>query len=355
MIIVAAVVVLLLLVIWFVGMEVTYSKIRFAKQLGSGINLGNSLDATGVREYKPETTDLEYEVAWGNPKISGEQFAAIRNAGFSSVRIPVTWQDHMDKDGVVSVEWMERVNEVVDLALQEDLYVILDTHHEAWLDLEPAKAEEICDAYRRIWQQIAEQFREYDEHLLFEGMNEPRLRDSEHEWDEGTPQMRAMVNRLNEVFVDTVRQTGGNNEKRYLLICAYASNTEEEALMDLVVPDGNIIVSVHMYLPYSFCQDEDGTASWSKIEGESVMHLEEVFGNLERLYIRRHIPVVITEFGCKDKGNTAERVAWIEEYRRRANELGIPCFWWDNGSSYQLLDRDHVTWTYPEIVEALVK
>lgn len=351
---VAGVLAVVLLVIWGVGTAAADRKIRFAKQLGSGINLGNALDATGLWDYEPEAAELLYETSWGNPKITREQFAAIRQAGFASVRIPVTWEDHMEEDGAVSQEWMDRVTEVVDMALAEDLYVILDTHHEEWLNLEVEREEEICDRYCSLWTQIAQQFAEYDGRLLFEGMNEPRLRDSAHEWDAGTPELRAMVNRLNEAFVRTVRQTGGENTGRYLLIGAYATNTEEEALAELVVPEGNVIVAVHMYLPYSFCQDDEGTAQWDGANGEDAAQVQAVFENLRRFFIKKHIPVVITEFGCKDKGNTAERAEWIAYYRELANDAGIPCFWWDNGSSYRILDRDDGTWVYPELVEALV-
>ncbi len=348
-------IIILLFVVWGVGSVTANRRIRFANQLGSGINLGNSLEATGLRQYKSDAADLEYEVFWGNPEISREQFSAIRQAGFSSVRIPVTWQDHMDEEGTVSEIWMNRVTEVVDMALEENLYVILDTHHEEWLNLETEREQEICDTYRSLWTQIAQQFQEYDEHLLFEGMNEPRLRKSEHEWDAGTPEMRAMVNRLNEAFIESVRETGGENRERYLLISAYASGTEEEALEDLVVPEGNIIVAVHMYLPYSFCQDEDGITQWDDPSGETRAQVEKVFANLERLFIKKHIPVIITEFGCKDKGNEEERAAWINFYRKLADAGGIPCFWWDNGSNYQILNRNNGKWVYPKLVEALVK
>lgn len=330
-------------------------KIRFVKQLGSGYNLGNSLDSTGLQEYKPDASALEYEVFWGNPEITSAQFAAIREAGFASVRIPVTWEEHMDENGVVSEEWMERVVEVVDMALAEGLYVIIDTHHEEWMNLKPECEKAIADKFYGLWTQIAERFVNYDERLLFEGMNEPRLRDSEYEWSAGTPEMQAMVNRLNQVFVEAVRNTGGNNQERYLLVCAYATNTEHEALANLIVPEGNVIVAVHMYLPYSFCQDDDGTVEWMDYETADTKAIEAVFADLEQLFLAKNIPVIITEFGCKDKGNNEERREWISFYRNFAGEDDIPYFWWDNGSSYQILNREDGTWVYPDIVEALIR
>lgn len=330
-------------------------QLEFTAKLGDGINIGNSLDATNLRDYEPQAPELDYEVFWGNPKITVQQFEAIRGAGFESVRIPVTWEDHMDADGTISAEWMERVAEVVDMALEQDLYVILDTHHEEWLNLEVEHQDAVCAQYEMVWTQIAERFADYDERLLFEGMNEPRLRDSEHEWNAGTPELRAMVNRLNTVFVETVRGTGGNNASRYLLICPYATNTETEALEELTVPDGNIIVAVHMYKPYSFCQDKEGTADWSKSQSADTEEIRRIFSDLKRLFIDKKIPVVITEYGCEDKNNEATRAAWVSFVRERASEAGIPCVWWDNGSSYKVFDRNTGECVYEKLLEALTE
>lgn len=327
--------------------------LRFTARLGTGINLGNALDATSLWETTPDAPELSYETYWGNPSIDDTQLAAIRKAGFSSVRIPVTWEDHVDENGVISQTWMERVAEVVDMARAEGLYVILDSHHEEWLNLDVAHEEEINARYKIVWEQIALRFADYDNHLLFEGMNEPRLRDSEHEWDAGTPELRAMVNRLNRTFVETVRETGGENRKRYLMISAYATGTETEAFEDLEVPDGNIIVSVHMYQPYSFCQDREGTAEWDAGNTDDTEKIEKAFAELHIRFIDRGIPVVLTEFGCVDKGNDCARAAWVSFYRERADS--IPCFWWDNGSSYQLLERESGKWLHPEILDALVQ
>lgn len=332
---------------WFKKQE----HLRFAARLDPGFNLGNALDATNLWETTPDAPELSYETYWGNPPIDGIQLAAISTAGFSSVRIPVTWDDHIDENGVISQMWMERVAEVVDMALAEGLYVILDTHHEDWLDLDAAREEEINARYKMVWAQIALRFVNYDNHLLFEGMNEPRLRDSEHEWDAGTPELRAMVNRLNRTFVETVRETGGKNKNRYLMISAYATGTETEALEDLEVPDGNIIVSVHMYQPYLFCQDREGTAEWDAGNLDDTEKIKKTFAELHTRFTDQGIPVVLTEFGCVDKGNDSTRAAWVTFYREQSDS--IPCFWWDNGSSYQLLDRESGRWMHPEILDVL--
>lgn len=325
--------------------------LRFVGKMGAGINLGNTLDSTGLREYRPDADDLEYETYWGNPKADEETFAAVKAAGFGTVRIPVTWEDHLDGSYQISDVWMDRVQEVVDMALASDLYVILDLHHEEWLDLQVERSEEVETAFVTVWEQIAARFRDYDEKLLFESMNEPRLRDSEVEWTSGTEELRAMVNDLNAVFVETVRASGGGNRNRYLLVCPYASNSEADAMQGLAVPDdGRLIVSVHMYTPYSFCQKEDGDVQWDTAETRE--RIAQAFSRMHSLFAEKDVPVILTEFGCVDKGNTEERLAWTNYYMEQSRRYEIPCIWWDCGG-YALLDRESKTWRFPEIVEAL--
>lgn len=345
--------VLLGLVIFGMVLSDRTQAVRFVEKMGAGLNLGNTLDATGLREYRPDADDLEYETYWGNPKADAETFRAMKEAGFGTVRIPVTWEDHLDAQYRISDVWMDRVQEVVDIALAEELYVILDLHHEEWLNLETEREAEIKEAFVTVWEQIAKRFRAYDERLLFEAMNEPRLRDSEYEWTSGTVELRAMVNGLNEAFVGTVRGTGGKNKKRYLLVCPYAGNNETEAMQGLIVPDDRrVIVSVHMYTPYSFCQKEDGDVTWDT--GETRERVARAFLEMNRLFVQRNIPVILTEFGCVDKGNTQARVEWTKYYMEQAGRCGIPCIWWDCGA-YGLLDRENKTWKFPEIVEVLTE
>lgn len=329
--------------------------LMFAAKLGSGINIGNSLDATGVKEYHPDAEEGEYETAWGNPPITPLLFQRVKKAGFSTVRIPVTWEEHLDEQGRISKAWMDRVQEVVDQALEEDLYVILNTHHEEWMNLEKEKEEWIEERFAFVWMQIAERFGEYEERLLFEGMNEPRLRNSKEEWGAGTSQLQEMVNRLNQVFVDTVRRSGKENRNRYLLICPYGSSSQEKAMEALKIPDRRVMISVHMYEPYWFCQDEEGSGQWSAVSEKEKGQIEEAFQNMDRLFRRKGIPVLLTEFGCQEKGSTESREQWIAFYHRMAEKYGVGCIWWDNGSNYQLINRENGQIRYPSLVRELVR
>ncbi len=327
--------------------------IRFVKKLGVGINLGNSLDAIGLYNYKPDADELEYEISWNNPKITREQFRTIREAGFQTVRIPVSWSEHMDEEGNISQVWMNRVQEVVDMALDEELYVILNSHHEYWMNLIPGQEENIEKQLRNLWKQIATRFASYDEKLLFEGVNEPRQKDSEYEWNEGTPELRKMVNDLNSAFVETVRESGGNNASRYLLITTYAGHCLKQNMEELEVPKGHILVSIHAYLPYNFCQNREGTTQWSEETTQDTEELQSAFRQMNELFVQKGIPVIVSEFGCVDKNNLESRKEWTQYYINLAKEYGISYIWWDNGSTYQLLDRENNSWKYLELVDIL--
>lgn len=328
---------------------------RFVKQLGAGINLGNSLDVYNLRQYEPNADAEAFEIRWGNPPATEKLMETIRAGGFSTVRIPVSWGEHMDEEGNVDPAWMARVTQVVDYALGAGLYVILDIHHEPWLIPVQDKENEITRIFSSLWTQIAVNFSDRNDHLLFEAMNEPRLAESEIEWTSGSTELREVVNRLNAVFVKTVRETGGNNTKRWLLLPAYGTSARETALAALELPkDRRLIVAVHAYLPYRFTLDEEGTDQWSSLVYEDTKEIDQLMERLDRLFLKKNIPVVITEYGCRDRGNDETRLAWADYYTHAAGEKGIPLIWWDNGKGSRLIDRQSCIWTQPELSELLV-
>lgn len=333
-----------------------WQKIGMVWEMGSGINLGNELDVKGLRERHPEATIEEFETYWGNPQVTRQAIHSIAQRGFGTVRVPVSWAEHMDENGVIDPAWMERVTEVVSQALEADLYVVLNTHHEDWLVPTERREAEVTEKLRFVWQQIAENFRDYGDHLLFEGMNEPRVVGSKEEWKGGTAETREVVNRLNAVFVETVRETGGANANRWLLIPSYAADYERVALEALKMPeDDRLIVSVHAYLPYGFALDEYGTDRWDAERESDTEKIDTLMEDLDELFLRKGIPVIITEFSCHDKDNERERREWAEYYKRAADRKRIPCIWWDNGKDSKLFDRCTGEWYHHDMVDILVK
>jgi endoglucanase len=333
--------------------------LKFVRNMGAGINLGNTLDSIGLEDQNASPQD--HETHWGNPVTTEEMVSEIKKAGFDILRVPVTWEGHFDSDYNIDGEWMARVTEIVDYGIKNGMYVILNAHHETWHIPSAEKLDEALKAMRAIWGQVAENFKDYGEKLLFESMNEPRLIGDEMEWSEGTPEAWQAVNQLNAAFVETVRGADGQNPARYLLIPTYAATTDSKALENLEIPSGGgVAVSLHFYRPYEFAQKEDSTSGWQ--ESDTDAEWDTIFGDIDRIFVRNNVPVIFTEAGAIDKDNLDLRVSWVKALKKRAAKYGIPVLWWDNGCqnsdpslTFALFDRSNLAWYYPEIVSELVK
>ncbi|MDF3000297.1 MAG: endoglucanase [Bacillota bacterium] len=325
-----------------------FQDVRFVSQLDPGFNLGNTLDSHGLNDRlaAPE----QYETYWGNPYTTKEMVDSIKRAGFQTLRVPVTWYEHMDENYEIDPSWMDRVQQVVDYGIANEMYVILNAHHDSWYTPAAGNAEKAEEITRKLWQQIAVRFQDYDEKLLFESMNEPRLIGTAEEWYAGTPEARKIVNRLNTVFAETVRSSGGRNQDRYLMLPTYCASTLPEALSDFQMPKGErMIVSVHLYRPYEFTLAENRTAKWTS-KKEQTEEIDQAFRDIKRIFHRRGVPVIIGEYGALDKNNEDSRAAWVKYVRKLAGEQEIPCIWWDNS----VFNRKELQWNYPELVKALV-
>ena len=254
------------------------------KNMGVGWNLGNTLEANS-QTYHDFTKDnywgqqgLESETCWGQSKAKPELIKMLKDAGFGAIRVPVTWYNHMDKDGKVNAEWMKRVHEVVDYVINQGLYCIVNVHHDtgadsdsfkSWIKADEANYTQNKTRYENLWQQIAEEFKDYDEHLLFESYNE--MLDKLSSWCfasfASTSKYDAAVaksayNAINsyaQSFVTTVRNTGGNNATRNLVVNTYAAccgsgtwnDHLKEPLSQLTIPTdpvaNHLMVQVHDY------------------------------------------------------------------------------------------------------------
>ncbi len=330
------------------------SSMELVADMKIGWSLGNTLDATGG-------IGVSSEWAWGNPKTTQEMIDAILAKGFNVIRIPVTWQGHFGSAPEYKIHdvWISRVQEVVDYAYNKGAYVILNIHHEDWHFPSEENKEAASAQLAALWTQIANHFMDYDEHLIFEGLNEPRKKGTAVEWTGGDKEGRDVVNHFAQVFVDTVRATGGNNTLRHLMITGYAASSERKALEAIVLPDDDkLIVSVHAYTPYNFALNTAGTATWDI--NKDNRDIDTVMSTIQDLFLSKGIPVIIGEFGAMNKENEAERVEWVTYYLTKAKEIGVPCVWWDNnvttgdGEKFGLLDRRNLTFPYPNLVEAMM-
>lgn len=327
---------------------------EFVSKLKVGWNLGNALDATGGSGVSSETS-------WGNVKTTKELITAVKKAGFNTVRIPVSWGSHLDEKGNIDKAWLDRVQEVVDYAYDNDMYIILNVHHDnKTFPLDEKTEAATTKKYKNLWKQIAARFKDYDEKLIFEGRNEPSTEGSAKQWTGGTKAEWEVMNRMYKVFVDTVRESGGNNKTRFLMIAPYAATSSSyQAMTALEIPDDNrIIVEVHAYSPGNLALY--GDVSFKTFTEDGKKEIDWVFDNINKAYISKGIPVILDECGVTDRGNEKERIKALKYFLTTAKKYGIPCVVWDNGGTgegnekYGLINRTTFEWYYPEIIKAIM-
>ena len=347
----------------------------FVKQMKIGWNLGNTLDAydDSAAGY---TKGTKTEISWGNPWTTEELMQAIHDAGFETVRIPVSWHNHVDEEYQIDGQWMTRVKAVVGFALNQGMYVILNIHHdnqEKFLYPDQAHLEQSRKYVGTIWKQVAEAFKDCDDHLILEGMNEPRLVGTNFEWYWDANNARCKeaadcINQLNQLFVDTVRATGGNNATRYLMVTGYDASPWYVSNKAFQLPqdsaENRLIISSHAYTPYNFAlnlNDPDTRFDLEK-DAQKKKDINDFLNALYQRFVSQGVPVIMDEFGALDKGGALQdRVNFAAYYVAAATSRGIPCVWWDNGNlngggeRFCLIKRSDLTWVYPEIVEAMMK
>lgn len=339
---------------------------EITEQMGIGWNLGNTFDATGGN-----STDIfSQEQSWGNPIVTKELIDTVKEAGFTTIRIPVTWYKHLSDDGAYTIdpEFLERVKTVVDYAYEDGFFIILNIHHEAWVNTPELSTdyEELGTELAAIWLQLSDYFADYDQHLIFEGMNEPRMAGTDAEWS-GNQEAYAAVNYLNQIFVNAVRSSEkGYNQERCLMIPGYAASSSSTVMSSVALPTvngeaaNNLIVSVHCYSPYNFCLS-DTMKDFDPESSECVGEIDTIFSNIETLFLDNGIPVVIGETSATSKNNTEAREKWAYYMGSKAAAYGVPIVIWDNGSntnsggeSHAYIDRAVNEWNYPTVIEALL-
>ncbi len=354
---------------------------EFVKHIKLGWNLGNTLDSQG--HYSEQNQPAKnYEKSWGNPYTTKEMIDAIKAAGFNTVRIPVSWGAKMDKSSYqISKDWMDRVQEVVNYVIDNDMYCILNIHHDntdydydtkihyypdfPYFYPDSAHYAQSEKFVTSVWSQVADRFENYDNHLIFETLNEPRLVGHQNEWwiDSNSNDCKdAMncVNKLNAAALSTIRKSGGNNEKRFVMMPTYSASPDPQNLAGYAIPDDkHIIAEIHAYRPYKFALANDGTQVSTFNEATDKGELVEMFNNLKSKFLNNGVPVIIDEFGAMNRDNEDQRAAWVKCYLELADSYGIPCVWWDNnlfagnGEQFGLLNRGTLQIQYPKIMAAM--
>lgn len=331
--------------------------------MGNGINLGNTLEACDSNVGIKTNTPLSYETHWGQPKTTQAMIDGMKAAGFDTIRIPVAWMTNAthlyEGDYTIDADYMDRVEEVVRYARKAGMYVIVNDHWDGgWYGMFGSESAETralaMEAYKGMWQQIAERFRDYSDYLIFESANE----ELGTRFDENSPlycsdsvvtylnddERYALTNEINQTFVDVVRATGGNNATRFLLIAGYGTNIDQTCDDRFQMPkdtaDSKLMVSVHYYDPWSYCGASSAASAtkWGKVSDYEYM--DQQLAKMTK-FTEAGYGVVIGEYGalpCSDglKDNT---LAYHTAFLDTCTKYNLTNCLWDCSGLYKRVSQ----------------
>ncbi|PNQ79036.1 cellulase family glycosylhydrolase [Paenibacillus sp. F4] len=320
----------------------------YVEAMQPGWNLGNSLDAVGADE-----------TAWGNPRITQALIQQIAAQGYKSIRIPVTWDKHIGAAPNYTVEsaYMNRVEEVVRWALDANLYVMINVHHDSWTwvsSMEP-KHDEVLARYNALWTQIAQRFKDQPNKLMFESINEPRFSEG-GTTDEA--KMNQMLQELNVSFHKIVRASGGKNATRPLVLPGLDTSPAQAKINELYntitkLNDPNLIATVHYYGYWPFSVNIAGHTTFDKDTKNDII---QTFDNVYNTFVAKGIPVIVGEFGLlgfdKNTGviEQGEKLKFFEFLTYYMKEKKITGILWDNGQHF---NRTTYKWSDPELFNVI--
>ena len=331
--------------------------------MGNGINLGNTLEACDNNVGIKTNTPLSYETHWGQPKTTQAMIDGMKAAGFDTIRIPVAWMTNAthlyEGDYTIDADYMDRVEEVVCYARKAGMYVIINDHWDGgWYGMFGSESAETralaMEAYKGMWQQIAERFRDYSDYLIFESANE----ELGGRFDENSPlycsdsvvtyltddERYALTNEINQTFVDVVRATGGNNATRFLLIAGYSTDIDQTCDDRFQMPkdtaDSKLMVSVHYYDPWSYCGASSAVSAtkWGKVSDYE--YLDQQLAKMTK-FTEAGYGVVIGEYGalpCSDglKDNT---LAYHTAFLDACTKYNLTNCLWDCSGLYKRVSQ----------------
>lgn len=334
---------------------------ELTKDMGLGINLGNTLESFGdwIDQWGDGTVK-SYETAWGSPVITKEMIEGYAKEGFKTLRVPVAWSNMMGDNYTINQQYIDRVKEIIGWAMESDLYVIMNIHHDGnWFAGFSTDKDTCMKKYTRVWEQLSEAFKDYNDHLIFESLNE------EGTWDDiwnkyggssDADKKKAfdLLNEINQKFVDIVRASGGNNAERHLLIAGYATDiklTCDDYFKMPADPVNRCAVSVHYYTPSNFAiLTED--ADWGKARStwgteEDFKELNDNMDLMKKTFIDNDIPVIIGEYGCPKENKEIDSVnLFLTSVCKSAYDRNMCPVLWDitglhyNRETCKLYDED---------------
>ncbi|MET9812091.1 glycoside hydrolase family 5 protein [Streptomyces sp. NPDC006355] len=355
---------------------------QIVADMGAGWNLGNQMEANS-NGYPSET-------AWGQPVITQALIDKVKSAGFKTIRIPVSYLGHIGPgpDYRINAAWLNRIQEVVNYAYNRGLYVLINMHGDgyktingSWLICDASNQTAIRAKYQKVWQQIATRFQNYDQRLILESMNE----NFDGQFGRPTQPCYSNINSYNQIFVDTVRRTGGNNASRWLLVPGWNTNIDYTAgNYGFVLPtdqyrspsipsnEQRIMISVHYYDPWDFAGAESGTITqWGRAATNPSKtstwgqedHLDAQLKKMYDKFVVRGYPVVVGEYGAIDKSsfdsaNPRYRADYVRAVVSTAKKYGAATVYWDNGATgrygFGLINRRTLAVSHQGVLNAIM-
>lgn len=337
------------------------TSVELTRLMGVGWNIGNSLDAVGG------------ETNWGNPKVTQKLIDSVKIAGFNTIRIPVAWSKFSD-DATYTIEqsWLNRVEEVVNYVLNNNMYAIVNIHWDGgWMQPTYEDEDYVNTRLAVMWDQIATQFRDYNDHLLFAGTNEVMV---DGDYSKPTKEYYTVQNGFNQTFVTTVRATGGRNAYRHLVVQGFNTNIEYTVNYFIVPQDvtpNRLMVEVHYYDPYEFTLKEDGGATqWGKIAADpgktagwgNEDYVDNKFLQIKSNFIDKGYGVILGEYGViartSVEGHEEYRRYYLEYITKSLMDHGLVPIYWDNGNTgnygFGIFNRSTGEKAYPDLISAIV-
>ncbi|MFC5470651.1 cellulase family glycosylhydrolase [Cohnella suwonensis] len=318
---------------------------KYVDNMQPGWNLGNTFEAPG-------------ETAWGNPITSKDLVDRLVALGYKSIRIPVTWDGHLGEgpDYLIDKEYMSRVREVVDMALDAGLYVVLNLHHDShWIGKMETEHDAVLAKFEALWKQIAEAFKDESDKLMFESINEPRFSD---DWNKDAPEYFAMLEELNVSFHRIVRHSGGGNGKRPLVLPTLTASSSPARIEELgktiaKLKDSRLIATIHFYGYYPFSVNLAGATTF---DDEARTQLEQFFDLAYDEFVAKGIPVLVGEYGLlgfdKSTGTIehGEMLKYFEYAGYYTHAKNMTTMLWDNGQHF---DRRELKWADPSLYDIM--
>ncbi len=355
------------------------------RSMKTGWNLGNTFDATSnIDSFTTLNEGLSSLSCWGLPAPKKELFDALAARGFKTVRIPVSWSNHLvDKNYTIDPKWLEKLKTVVDWAIESGLVAIVNIHHDnspsdfgstygRGFYLSNSSYAESEKFVVRVWEQVAGFFRDYSENsLVFETLNEPRMRKDIHEWNYVSSCSKCReamncLNNLNQKAVDTIRKSGGANGKRLIMVPSIAASPDAALADEFRLPrdpSNCLALATHAYAPYAFAMQKNREGGTAVFTASHKSDLDRMFTRLNEKFISKGVPVVMGEYGATNKNNLSAREEWFTYYLTVARQHNVCCILWDNNAPnnpdeserFGYINRATCEWYFPTLIDNIMK